>query len=38
MEVDGKFYCCAHCANHSEPAAPDLRDRADTRGGKPIGL
>jgi hypothetical protein len=38
MEVDGKFYCCAHCANHSERAAPQMRDRADSRATTPVGL
>lgn len=27
MEVNGKFYCCAHCAH--EAGAAELRDRAD---------
>ena len=31
MESDGKFYCCAHCANHSEAMRPAMRDRADAR-------
>ena len=38
MEVDGKYYCCAHCANHSEQRTPQLRDRADSRATTPVGL
>jgi hypothetical protein len=26
MEVDGKYYCCAHCAGNSQ-----IRDRAESR-------
>jgi hypothetical protein len=37
MEVDGKFYCCAHCANHAEQAVPQLRDRSDS-GATTLGL
>jgi hypothetical protein len=29
MEADGRFYCCAHCANHAEGTRPALRDRSD---------
>ena len=29
MEADGKFYCCAHCANHAGGTRPAMRDRAD---------
>jgi hypothetical protein len=27
VEVDGRFYCCAHCAKHAEGDAP-VADRA----------
>lgn len=29
VEVDGRFYCCAHCARDSEGGA-DVRDRVET--------
>lgn len=28
MEVNGRFFCCAHCAKQS--GAPQLRDRVET--------
>jgi len=31
VEVDGRFYCCAHCARETAGAA-DVRDRVDTTG------
>jgi hypothetical protein len=31
MEVDGRFYCCAHCAKVS--GAPQMRGRFETRPG-----
>jgi hypothetical protein len=30
VEVDGRFFCCAHCARDVTGAA-DARDRVDTR-------
>lgn len=35
MEADGKFYCCAHCANHSAGTRPAMRDRSDA-GTRPM--
>lgn len=29
METNGTFFCCAHCASHSEGGGHTLRDRAD---------
>ena len=31
VEVDGHFYCCAHCARAAEHR-DDVRDRVDTTG------
>ncbi|HEX7094257.1 MAG TPA: hypothetical protein VF183_00135 [Acidimicrobiales bacterium] len=30
VEVDGRFFCCAHCARQSTDAT-SIRDRVDTR-------
>jgi hypothetical protein len=31
VELDGRFFCCAHCAHHAAGrAASELRDRVDT--------
>jgi hypothetical protein len=38
MEADGKFYCCAHCANHSEGMRPAMRDRADAGASAILGI
>lgn len=29
-EVDGRFYCCAHCARQSEHLRDEVRDRVET--------
>jgi hypothetical protein len=32
VEVDGRFYCCAHCArDHAGAGAGAARDRVDSR-------
>jgi hypothetical protein len=34
VEVDGRFFCCAHCARSSGiPAAAEIRDAVGTRTG-----
>lgn len=38
MEADGRFYCCAHCANHSEGTRPAMRDRADAGASGTLGI
>lgn len=38
METDGRFYCCAHCANHSEGTRPAMRDRADVGKSGVLGI
>jgi hypothetical protein len=38
METDGKFFCCAHCANHSEQMRPQMRDRADSNVSGVLGI
>ncbi|HEX6636367.1 MAG TPA: hypothetical protein VF033_01820 [Steroidobacteraceae bacterium] len=38
MESDGKFYCCAHCANHAEGMRPAMRDRADAGKTGTLGI
>jgi hypothetical protein len=38
METDGKFYCCAHCANHAEQTRPQMRDRADSNVSGVLGI
>ena len=30
VEVDGAFFCCAHCARHTTDA-PGVRDRVDVK-------
>jgi hypothetical protein len=35
MESDGRFFCCAHCAEHS--GKPQMRDRVETAGGGAAG-
>lgn len=32
IEVDGRFYCCAHCARDTE-GATDAKDRVDSAVG-----
>jgi hypothetical protein len=29
MEANGTYFCCAHCASHTEGGRQILRDRAD---------
>jgi hypothetical protein len=38
MEADGKFFCCAHCANHGEGRRPAMRDRADAGASGTLGI
>lgn len=35
MEADGRFFCCAHCAEHS--GKPQMRDRVETHGAHASG-